>query len=182
MSAIDKSAFLNYSEDDINYKIKNMELCKMIIHKQNNKKLYKYLGDIIYNFYKKPKLNKQSIWNSDVSRLNFIVRNKTNLNNIIWQRDPKGVQVKEKAIKPLLKIVTDLMRQFVTENVITNKMSIEEMRIITDRLTTANDIKIYAENTLDTDILRYIAPKFFLKKNETYSILSDESPLLEHKK
>jgi hypothetical protein len=170
-------------EKNVNIKnisnISNSELSKIILHKYNNNKLPKYLGDSIYNFYGNAKSKEQSIWSSDVSRLSFLVRKKCkNTKNIdIWERDPKGEEVKDNAVKPLLQIVIDLMNEYISENNITSNMTSNDMHISLKNLTTATCIRSYAETDLELDILKYIAPKFALKRNNYEYISNSENEL-----
>jgi hypothetical protein len=48
--------------------------------------LNKYMGDIIISIYKKENAHDQSLWNTDSSRLAYIIRKKTK-QNIIWEKD-----------------------------------------------------------------------------------------------
>lgn len=166
-------------------KLGDDEVINNIIHNFNHKKLHKYLGDAIYNFYGNTKSEDQSIWSSDVSRMSFLIRkenksaNKPIISKFIWERDPKGERVKEIAISPLITIVIKLMKKYI------DKLAKEaQTEKITDYdkidsrmkyMTTASNIRIYAEASMGDDILKYIAPKFALKRNKPIIFYSDES-------
>jgi hypothetical protein len=158
--------------DNITKKEMYQDLSNIIINNFNNNKLDSYLGDIVFNFYERDDPNKQGLWSSDTSRFTFLIRKKNDNCENIWQRDPKGVEVKEIAIKPLLKIVIDIMNKTIKDNSCnTSNFSNFSNFFINNtnkdklnKLIVSTEIKSYAENKLEIDILKYIAPKFLLKK------------------
>lgn len=63
--------------------------------------LDQYVGKIILKHIKKENPDDQSIWNSDVSRLTYIIRDVVN-SSPTWLRDPKGALFNEKIITPII--------------------------------------------------------------------------------
>jgi hypothetical protein len=67
------------------------------------KKLIPYLGDIIIKYYKKENPKDQSIWNSDTTRLNYLIRELIDT-ELTWTCDKAGLKVNEFIIIPLLTV------------------------------------------------------------------------------
>jgi hypothetical protein len=106
---------LEYDNDDL------INLC--ISHQRENV-LHTFIGNIIVNCYKKEDPKDQSIWNSDVSRLTFIIRDKVKDINILakgknktkyvnkWIHDKKGVAVNKRVITPILKFLRNTLDNY----------------------------------------------------------------------
>ena len=129
----------------------------------------KYLGDIIIKTYKKDDPAKQSIWNSDTNRLTYVIRELLNNNNKIdWTVDKKGIKTTNYIIKPLLEHIEDVLRDYLSE-----KANIDENTDINDyekslkkMHSVATIIRSIEKNELAENILKYIAPHFYLSKTE----------------
>ena len=63
----DTKKLLRYGKDD--------DLTNNILNKYSSGMLDEFIGDIIVGFYKKSNPDDQSIWNSDASRLTFLIKN-----------------------------------------------------------------------------------------------------------
>lgn len=67
----------------------------------NENMLDQYVGKIILKHIKKENPDDQSIWNTDVSRLTYIIRDVVD-SSPTWLRDPKGALFNEKIITPII--------------------------------------------------------------------------------
>jgi hypothetical protein len=75
-----------------------------LLHHNEEKTLDKYIGEIILTHVKKKNPDEQSIWNSDVSRLTFLIREIVD-ESPTWLRDPKGAAFNEKIIVPIINVI-----------------------------------------------------------------------------
>ena len=124
--------------------------------------LHKYLGNIIIQNYKKTDPKQQSLWNSDTSRLTYLIRDLIQNNKIDWHVDKKGVMTKQLIINPLLDHVHILLEEYINSKLSTktaNQLSLMQKLNLLGKVLA--DIR---NDTLGSDILRYIAPYFTLKK------------------
>ena len=136
--------------------------------------LPKLMGDVIVNMYKKDQSKEQSIWNSDVSRLTFVIKNLiNNTTDSVWIKDCKGLQVKNMIIKPMMNIVREKMTTYVNEGhdyvdektLERNLSNDDEEKIKSLLLNMTNATKLIQTillGKIHDDIVRYIAPHFNL--------------------
>jgi len=74
------------------------------------KKLDQYVGDIILKHIQKDDPENQAVWNSDVSRLTYLVRKLVG-DQHIWERDAKGEIFSKYVITP----ITDYLEKYLNE-------------------------------------------------------------------
>lgn len=133
-----------------------------IISYNDQKILYKYIGDIIVKYYKKDNPEDQSMWNTDVSRLNYIIKEAMTNNKSKWIDDVNANRIKESIIQPLL--------QYIKSHIIKEHKAIHKemkkataMRCIdlTQKINSLAEIQYEITNgTLEDDIVKYISPSF----------------------
>ena len=136
---------------------------KLLIHHFDKKILHEYIGDMIVAFYKKKNQSEQSVWTSDVSRLNFLICQLIDgTDNVEWIKDKSGVKLTSLVIEPVLDKIKEMLSEYIY--VCHNMVSIEtttEMEKIIKNMNTINliimDINL---KKLHKSILKYIAPKF----------------------
>ncbi len=184
---------LNYNDapgltqlPDYSIMSKNVDsLINDLIFYYKKNKLDKHIGDFIIQQYKKKNPELQSIWSSDVDRLNYFIRElindssinisikstKTNKdkNKFQWVIDKKGIKMTEYIIDPLLKYISTIGTVYLQQK---NKQINEDFDIHKDAKL-LEDIQIVASincdiknNTLSKNINKYIAPHFYLEKKE----------------
>ncbi len=157
-----------------------------LIYYYKKNKLDKHIGDFIVQQYKKKEPGLQSIWSSDVDRLNYFIRELINdssinisiksakaskdKNKFQWVIDKKGIKMTEYIIDPLLKYISTIGTAYLQQK---NKQINEGFDIHKDAKL-LEDIQIVASincdiknNTLSRNINKYIAPHFYLDKNES---------------
>jgi hypothetical protein len=122
---------------------------KVIADLYADDRLIKYLGEVLVQYYKKEDPHEQSLWNSDCSRLSYLIRIAIN-ERPSWITDKKGVQLKDHIIKPLLdfieKEILDLMKN--RNNTIDTIYSCSKLLI---------DIR---NSVISDDLIKYLAPYF----------------------
>ncbi|ARF08119.1 hypothetical protein Catovirus_1_169 [Catovirus CTV1] len=149
---------------------------KELAHHNRKKSVDEYLGKIIVGVYKKNDPKIQSLWSSDVSRQNYVIKDFKN-NKIVkennlskWINDKNGVKLKKTIIKPFLEQVKSIGNQYIKENRFDNNDndsendSNDDSDDIQDRLETMMQIGDINNNinnkTLEKDICKLIAPYF----------------------
>jgi hypothetical protein len=166
----------------LKYETKDGEITNLITGKtplqylldlHENNKLISHLGNLIISQYKKSDPFDQSLWNTDVSRLTYVVRNVTidkeknqKTKNLIWDSDKKGIKINNCIITPLLEQLKDMIMKY--DKDINNKfddMSQSQRDKYADNSIHTIDIKQgISTSSLHKSILRYIAPYFHMSK------------------
>lgn len=151
------------------YKLKNRKnddfvpddrIEEMLIFQYNTGTLVKYIGTGITDIYKTDNPNDQSMWISDCSRLNYVVKTIVDGDDR-WATDKKGIRVIKRVIAPLLKEIYNIMREYLT-----NKRFHEVTRFgeYSKKLSAIFGIMDSVETqSMHTDIVRFIAPYFSLE-------------------
>lgn len=138
-----------------------------LLSEYRHKTLVAYIGNAILKQYKKSDPKQQSIWNSDSSRLTYIIREIMTNKNLDWNVDKKGIRTSKCIIDPVLSYVrnslTDFLRNAspgtranttgeVVDIMMLLKETVEIMQLIDDKI-------------LEEDILRYMAPHLYVVKD-----------------
>lgn len=154
---------LCYTPDDAK---SNKEFVENLVSKYTDKILASYLGDFIIKAYKKDDPSQQSLWNSDTSRLTYLIRNIIN-NNADWEIDKKGIKINELIIKPFLSDIQNCLQYYVQKNKLSRDWTLFDAKIHADRIKHITEIIHDIEiESLNSEVLKYITPFFFLKKDE----------------
>jgi len=151
----------------IKYEQDNTEFIENLIYEHNHNKLYVYIGDFIIKTYKKDDPSKQSIWNSDTSRLTYLIREIIAHNKVDWKIDKKGIKTTKFIIEPILEYIDEQVRNYVQNFEIDHKCSAKEAERQMMKLKSGMDIlQNIEDNVLSEEILKYITPHFYLTKTE----------------
>jgi len=149
----------------------NCDLATTIVHYYKKKRLHKYLGDYVVEFYKKEPPGENSVWTSDVVRETFIYRQMVG-DELDWVVDKVAKKIGKKIIDPMLEYIKIKLKIYnEIENKLSKnmKLSVGEMGVHVKNNTDGMDIILSIENnTLKDQILKYIAPFFYLDKSLTY--------------
>jgi len=157
----------NTNPDNNDPVTKNTLFVEHLILKFKNQLLVKYLGDFLIVKYKKGDLSQQSLWNSDVSRLSYIVRHKLNDNSSEWKTDKKGVITQEIAIDPLLKYIGESIIKYYASPNMQMDPKATCYDALHERLGYVTQMKKYIEEKIiSPELLKYIAPFFYLTKED----------------
>jgi hypothetical protein len=151
----------------IHYEQNNTEFVENLIFEHNNSKLYAHIGDFIIKTYKKDDPTQQSIWNSDTSRLTYLIREIIANNKVDWKVDKKGIKTTKFIIDPILEYIDTQIRNYVQGYKVNHRTTAKEAERIMFKLKSANEILKDIENkVLSEDILKYIAAHFYLTKSD----------------
>ena len=132
-----------------------------ILSSYKHKTLGKYLGCFIIKIYKKNDPNIQSIWNTDDSRLTYLIKELFSNKSSNWIIDKKGVKTTEYLIDPLLlhikKLLVSYQKNLVIPDLTLTHNSVE-MEFILDNskkiIELVNDID---DGIVSKEILKYIS-------------------------
>lgn len=141
-------------------------LMDKLAYYQKNKILNKFLGDLLINWYKKEDPTQQSIWNSDVARLTYVIKELMANNKSCWNQDHKGLKTKEYIIHPLLEHIKSIIIKHLKKLPIVANNSIEDIIIILENAGALTQIKKDIDDgVLGEEIVKYLAPFFSIERN-----------------
>jgi hypothetical protein len=156
-------------DDDDDIDDEPFNLIETLIYHIKKGILQEYLGMIVVEAYKKDDPAKQAIWNSDSSRLTYIIRDIIN-KKPDWTVDKGGIKTAQQIIDPLLNFVRDEVSSFIEENSLPENvkvMSQYQLKKLAEKLTYCSQIIASIDNkTMSKLVLKYIAPYFYLAKPE----------------
>ena len=151
----------------IQYENDNTEFIENLIYEHNNNKLHIYISDFIIKTYKKDDPSKQSLWNSDTSRLTYLVREIITNNKVDWKIDKKGIKTTKFIIDPILEYIDEQVRRYVEAYEVDHRISAKEAEKQMMKLKSGMEIiKSIETKVLNEEILKYITPHFYLNKND----------------
>jgi hypothetical protein len=152
-----------------------------LVYYHKNGKFDKYIGDFIVQQYKKDDPKLQSIWSSDIERLNYFIRELINnkpdpqKENSIekttkllnWSIDKKGIRVMNNIIDPLLDYVHNIGVNYINQkNKEIENLDIEQATCLISKMKEIGEINYGIKNkTISNNINKYIAPYFYLNKD-----------------
>ena len=130
-----------------------------ILSAYKHKTLDKYLGNFIIKVYKKDDPKNQSIWNTDDSRLTYLIKELMNNESSNWIIDKKGIKTKTYLIEPLLAHIRNLLISYQTNSEILEldmgpveiEFILENSKKIMDLM---NDID---DGVIGKEVLKYIS-------------------------
>lgn len=166
--ALDDYSGVNDSEE--------MSLVEVIILQYKNGNLGKFLAEFIVKMYKKDDPAQQSLWNSDTSRLTYIVKELLKNKKSDWSVDKKGLKTKEYIIVPLLKYLKPKIQSYmleITKN-INDCHTNELLQNHKNAHTAALLLQEISNGELANDIVKRIAPHFYLNKKVKDNLLTFE--------
>jgi len=128
-----------------------------ILFQYKHDNFVKYLGDGIRVAFVTDDPEKQSIWSTDVTRLNFIIRSILR-KKPIWLNDSKGEEIKEILINPLLDEIASIVNDYLKTAIIPKEGPWKDEF---DRLLLANEfVNKLKSGDYSDPVSRYIAPFF----------------------
>lgn len=159
---------IDYDVIQYNDKDDGFDIITMIFHHHRKHSLAGYLGDFIVKSYKKDDPSQQSLWNSDAVRLTYVVREIINTKSD-WSVDKKGVKTTTYIIDPFLEYIRSLLVDFNDENRLENYLGDSVLRMkkrMEDLKSSAEIISDIKNKVLSEQVIKYIAPHFYLSKND----------------
>lgn len=147
------------------------EIAIVISELHRDGELLEYLGNLFISIYKKKNPDEQSLWNSDCSRLNYVIRTIV-CGGVSWITDKKGIKLKESVIKPTLEFIErELWNYISTHNQNTIK-SIENISYC------CNAYKCVREPSFSDDLIKFLAPHFQLYRTKEFPAITEKKIML----
>ena len=124
-----------------------------------HKTLGKFLGSFIIKLYKKDDPKIQSIWNTDDSRLTYLIKELLNNKSSNWVIDKKGIKTTEYLIDPLLlhikKLLTSYQKNLIIPDLNQNSVEVEFILENSKKIIElTNDID---DGLISKEVLKYIS-------------------------
>lgn len=133
-----------------------------------DKTLVSHIGDFIVRIYKKDDKDDQSIWNSDTTRLTYIIRKSIDDKRPDWTMDKKGNDTCEYIIDPVIEYIKNCINESYEHLGEENKEDNTTVETVESNLKRmmlmVQILRQIKKNILRDEILKYIAPKFYLQK------------------
>jgi len=163
----------DHSEIKAAYKT-NTLFVQHLISQYQNECLAGFIGDHLIKIYKKEDPQQQSIWNSDVDRLNFVIRELVDNYKKEWVKDKKGVKVAEKIIAPTLNYIKPLIKSFIKycrDEITGINVTSSRQNEMGEYLRLATHIITLIDNkVLEKDVAKHMAPQLYWNKNALVAI------------
>ena len=159
----------NNKQDKLDNKLNNKEydllMTKLLLDFEKNR-LYIYIGNIIYTIVSETDKNKQAIWSSDTSRLNYAIK----ITIDKWYNDHAGEKFCDFVITPISNYIYKIIDIFQTNfwnSDINNDTNSDINNNEWSKIIKLNEIKDYIKsNIFRRDILRYLASKLQFLEEE----------------
>jgi len=158
----------DYDTIQYNDKDDEFDIMTMIFHHHRKRSLAGYLGDFIVKSYKKDDPSQQALWSSDAVRLTYVVREILN-KKTDWSVDKGGIKTSSYIINPFLEYIKQLLVDFNEENRLENHLNDNVLRMkqrMDDLNASAEIIANIKNKVLSEQLLKHIAPHFYLNKND----------------
>lgn len=127
-----------------------------------NKTIAKRISDMIVGKYKTSDPENQSLWTTDVSRFNYVIREIVN-KKLMWSVDKGAVKTCGYILNPVLAFLKKILKKWISEF---SEMNPED-QFNDEYLEPINNIIEYIENgNLKKQILKIVSPHFAIDNNQ----------------
>jgi hypothetical protein len=158
-----KNLLVNHAEDSTH------SIEDLMIFNYENKILHEYLGDMLIKYYKNEEPCKQSLWASDTSRMNFILKQYVG-DGSEWVNDKKGIKLKKLVIVPILDKVKKMLSKKIIKLTKEMQFSDEEESEVPENmykiLYCKEIISLICKKKLHTEIVKYMCPHMNFQKSD----------------
>lgn len=165
---------LNFLKVILDEKDGELELCEVLQHHVYHETTGNFFGDFIVGGYVETDKSKQKFFNTDFSRLNYLVRDTVD-DVPTWRVDKKGLILAAKIITPILDYINDHLKKH-SDAYLKMTMKKYPHSVFIPRnnrlLKLQNDID---SGKLTNKILRYIAPHFIADKETITKVNSTKA-------
>ena len=147
-----------------------------ILKLYKNKKLVSYIKNIIVSVYKTSNPCKQSLWNTDASRLNYLIRDIVG-KKIEWITDKKGLKLKEYVVDPITNLILEIIEKYrdkkfkITQDI--NKSLDEVNNASQIHQLSAKLITDIKDENIQKSICNELCSEFYLDKNYVNNIINN---------
>lgn len=149
--------------DDIN----SDTMIKDIIYDHRKKILHQTIGNGIVKLYSKPDPREQSVWNTDTSRLNYLIKKAVSKTKSQWMMDKRGCNITDYVIKPILAHLKDRLLEF--------KIPKRTERYLKLHLDILELVRQINDNVLEPKINKFIAPRLHFSNSSGKLLIQNSS-------
>lgn len=135
----------------------------ILVLRQRHKQLHKFIGDAIIAYYQKENPKDQSLWSSDISRLNYIISEVYD-GKQRWVIDKNALRIRDIIIKPTLKKLDATLISYATKKDIRNMNAEDTATLLRRRYGCIEIHKRIESREIENTIMAYITPQFYLNK------------------
>lgn len=141
------------------------ELLGSLIKYHKDNQLHKYLGDFIIKYYKKENHKDQSLWNTDVSRLSYVIKELIANEKSGWTKDKEGLKTKECIIEPMLLYIKNVIKNNIDKYSEVDHNKYDDMvNRFQDGYVLIAIKQLICNDQLAYKIIKYITPYFYMDK------------------
>lgn len=159
------------------------ELDEIMIHYYEKDKLCSYIGDKLIKEYKKADPVTQSMWVGDVNRMSYILKendnNKGKGKSSSWNKDKEGISMAKYMIEPTLEHIKSELINYKNELcpvIQEGEFSASHRNILMKKLeSSVGIIDSINNNELTGNIIKYIAPHFYLNRNTKQETVNNDA-------
>lgn len=159
----------SFSDFELLKTSKNDTLEELVVYYYRINQLDKYIGNIIVQQYKKTNPKEQAIWNTDTSRLAYLVRELIN-EKPEWSVDKGGIKVLTYIVTPILNYIKNMLQTYLG---IQEKKKVIKMNEINEKINIMRDVNVIIydidKGILGNSVIRYISAHFYLSKSNSIS-------------
>lgn len=164
--------------DIVPIKKRDDDLVEDLLQHYGDGTIHKYIGNIIIILYKKDNEMDQAIFNSDTSRLTYIISRVLKDGNTKWHIDKGGIDTKKLIIKPIMEGLRPIIVEYHTRKC-KNGEEVDDFKRLLIEQRTLMIIKEIDNETIHDKILKFIAPKFYIddtvKQKVTKKTITDKA-------
>lgn len=121
----------------------------------------KYIGDIILKEYKTEDPAQQTLWNTDIDRLNYLVRSLMSQEQPRWKVDKKGIVTTQNIVTPITEYLEEVINEYI-QSVDLRSRDIENLNSKSNKLTEI--LGLINKNNFNSDLLKYLGTHLHVDK------------------
>ena len=148
----------------------NRDIENIICSHKNNLLIDQIIEAIVF-IYKKKDPTEQSIWVTDTSRHNYIIKELLHDNDSKWTIDKKGVKSEKYLVKPILEHIRKIVFEYLQTSpklLDNSKITSTDRNIILDCQYNGNElVKEIDDNTIGPEIIKKLSKHIHHNKNDT---------------
>ena len=153
---------------DLTQEEKEKMYVEKLLHLHEQKQIVQHIKEIITPLYKTDDPKKQSIWNTDAQRLNYLIRDIVG-KQLDWISDKKGKKLINYVIQPITKLMAEMVEKYKNEQFkITqqHEISLEALNKANYRhKISVNVIESLLSKNINNDVCSELCPDFHLDKH-----------------
>lgn len=143
-----------------NYIKPKKKLIEEMLSEFRHKTLHIFLGEFILSIYKKNNNNDQSIFGTDISRLNYVIKEIIDNKESEWILDKKGIKTTKYIISPLLNHIKKILEEYICDDEykkLSGYLTVDQIKKRREALEILSHID---DKKLEICICKFISPLF----------------------